>query len=83
MNMNCLVEKYEMFAVKNQDKGNIQTLCACSAVEDIKHIYECEIYTEIKETYKYFFNGNNKPQINVCKILKQNQIPPSEVRCNQ
>ena len=65
-------EKYETFAVKNVDKGNIQTLCACSAVEDIEHNYECEIYTEIKETYKYIVNGNNILQTNVYKNIKTN-----------
>ena len=46
-----------MFALKtwmikinyNFPKNNIQRLSECSAIDDMKHIYECEIYTEIKE----------------------------------
>ena len=64
----------EMFDVKNRmiqidynfPKNNIQTLCECLAIEDMKHICECEIVRKSKNRNIYHTNissmetSNNK-----------------------
>ena len=76
-------EKCEIFAMKNRmiqipnnfKNNDNQSKCPCGCIEDMKHIYECEILNENEKPniqYEKIFNGNIKQQIEVYRKFKQN-----------
>ena len=63
-----IAQKQNMFAVKNRmieisanfPKGNLETKCQCGKIEDMAHIYICELFNSEnpKLNYENIFNGN-------------------------
>jgi hypothetical protein len=49
--------------------------CWCSEIEDMNHIYNCELYRNNKKesiSYNKIYNGNLEEQLEVFSIFKQN-----------
>ena len=73
-------EKQKMFEIRNDmtkipDNYGNESLCLCGKKEDMKHIYNCEIWNETKNEkipYNNIYNGNIKKQIRILKIFEQN-----------
>jgi hypothetical protein len=77
-------EKRKLFAVKNkmtdipsnfpQGRSNPETLCYCGQREDMKHIYECDIYNEgeVLPNYEEIYNGEINEQIKIFKKFEEN-----------
>ena len=75
-------EKGRLFGVRNKmtdipsnfSRGEKEMKCQCNQKEDMKHIYECEIYNEEKFElpYEKIYNGNINEQIAVFKKFEQN-----------
>ena len=99
-------EKRRLFGVRNKmtdipsnfSRGEKEMKCQCNQKEDMKHIYECEIYNEEKFElpYEKIYNGNINEQIAVFKKFEQNlqkreqlrtknDLPcdPNVIRCNR
>ena len=75
-------EKRKMFAVKNRmidipanfPKTNMDKKCVCGKIEDMVHIYNCEVLDN-KQTnlqYEAIFMGNITQQIEVFKRFEEN-----------
>jgi hypothetical protein len=59
----------------NFQKTSEKHRCECNAIEDMAHIYNCEMYCNKQEeriSYDSIFNGNLNEQIKVFTIFKQN-----------
>ena len=76
-------QKCELFAVKNRmtqipynfPKSKEKHKCWCSEIEDMIHIYNCELYRNNKNesiSYNKIYNGNLEEQLEVFSIFKQN-----------
>ena len=57
-------------------KSNSEEKCKCGDIEDMSHIYECEILSiknnQTKIAYKKIFNGNISEQILVYRRFTEN-----------
>ena len=77
-------QKQELFEVRNRmvqiphnfPKTSEKHKCECTEIEDMAHIYNCEMYNNNKKqrsiAYNKIFNGNLQEQIKVYTIFKQN-----------
>ena len=76
-------QKCELFAVKNRmtqipnnfPKSKEKNKCWCGEIEDMNHIYNCELYTNNKTqsiSYNKIHNGKLEEQIEIFTIFKQN-----------
>ena len=77
-------QKQELFEVRNMmvqipnnfPKTSEKHKCECNEIEDMEHIYNCEIYNNNKEkrsiSYNKIYNGDLQEQIKVYTIFKQN-----------
>ena len=75
-------QKREMFEVRNRMvnipsnfSSNNETKCECGKIEDMVHIYECEIFCDNKQPtipYGQIFNGSLKEQILVYTKFSEN-----------
>ena len=76
-------QKCELFEVRNRmvqiphnfPKTSEKHKCECNEIEDMVHIYNCEIYCKKQQngiSYDKIFNGNLQEQIQVFTIFKQN-----------
>ena len=75
-------EKREIFEIRNRMvnipanfKSKSEEKCKCGAVEDMSHIYECEIWSknnQLKLEYNKIFHGNISEQILVYRKFREN-----------
>ena len=76
-------QKCELFAVKNRmtqipynfPKSKEKHECWCGEIEDMDHIYNCELYTNNKKqsiSYNNIHNGKLEEQLEVFRNFKQN-----------
>ena len=60
----------------NFPKTSEKHQCECTEIEDMAHIYNCEMYNNNKKqrsiAYNKIFDGNLQEQIKVHTIFKQN-----------
>ena len=78
-----VAEQRDLFSIKNRmvdipsnfPKGKTEFKCICGEIENMNHIYNCELLSEKKEQsldYEKIFNGTIKQQVDVFRIVKQN-----------
>ena len=74
-------EKRKQFEIRNKmvdipanfPKTEVDAFCFCGSPEDLKHIYECEIYESEKHTKEYekIYNGNIFEQTEVYRRMEK------------
>ena len=73
-------EKRKLFEKRNRmtaiphNFGQKEEKCICGEIEDMLHIYNCEIINAIKPelSYEKIYNGNLKSQIEVFRRIEKN-----------
>ena len=77
-------ERQKLFAMKNKmidipnnfPKSDIKTRCFCGMIEDMNHIYECELFNTKNQTnilpYDKIYSGNINEQIRVFRKMENN-----------
>ena len=73
-------EKRKLFEKRNRmtaipyNFGQKEEKCICGEIEDMQHIYNCEIINAIKPelSYEKIYNGNLKSQIEVFRRIEKN-----------
>ena len=90
-NQLTIEQKQKMFSVKNrmiQIKSNFQnkekkTFCFCGKVENMEHIYNCELLDkgEQRIPYKNIFSGDVLIQIEVFKIFEKKLENWENLKC--
>ena len=54
-------------------RSESETICFCGQREDMKHIYECDIYNEeVFSNYEELYNGEIIEQITIFKRFEEN-----------
>ena len=74
-------EKQELFSFRNRmsiihdnfDNMGLPEYCICGDLENISHIYKCEILNGDKNVppYHYIFNGNSRQQISAYRRMNK------------
>ena len=83
INPMSIEQKQRLFAIRNRmvqipdnfPKSEIKTKCFCGAIEDMKHIYTCNILNEgisQSEKYENIFNGTISQQTKIFHKFEEN-----------
>ena len=83
-------QKQNMFSVKNRmleiaenfPGKQIEDKCWCGQLENILHIYNCEILNEIKPSVKYeeLYNGRLQDQISIFERIESNMEKREQIK---
>ena len=76
-------QKQNLFSIRNRmidipanfSKTNKEAKCVCGKLENMKHIYECDLINNgngQKQTFEKLFEGNIDEQVQVFEKFKQN-----------
>ena len=77
-------ERQRLFAMKNKmvdipnnfPKSDIRTRCFCGMIEDMNHVYECELFNTNNQKnilpYNKIYSGNISEQIRVFRKMEKN-----------
>ena len=101
-----LEQKRRQFAIRNKmidipanfPKSKEKSICFCGNIDDMKHIYECEMFRSETENISYdkIYTGNINEQTEVFKRMEkclekrksikdlENELPcdPNVIRCD-
>ena len=66
----------------NFQKTNSENVCFCRKREDMKHIYECDIYNEEEAmlNYEEIYNGDMNDQIEIFRKFEENYRKREELK---
>ena len=88
-------EKRKLFEFKNKmtnipnnfPKSDVKTICYCGSIEDMEHIYQCELINTKSDDnilpYQKIYSGNINEQIKVFRKMENNLKTRENMKTNE